>query len=151
MHDIGKIGIPDSIMQKQGPLTAEEIQIMKTHPQIGYEILQGSPSRFLQAAAIIAQSHHEKFDGTGYPFGLKGKKIPVEARIVALADVFDALTSERPYKPTWEWDAAVNYIVEQKGKHFDPELVDVFLMNIDEARGIQRLLADTALLSTGES
>jgi two-component system response regulator RpfG len=142
MHDIGKIGIPDSIMQKQGPLTAEEIQIMKTHPQIGYEILQGSPSRFLQAAAIIAQSHHEKFDGTGYPFGLKGKKIPVEARIVALADVFDALTSERPYKPAWEWDAAVNYIVEQKGKHFDPELVDVFIDYLDEARTVQRLLAD---------
>jgi two-component system response regulator RpfG len=141
MHDIGKIGIPDAILQKRGQLTAEEITIMKAHPQIGYEILKGSPSRFLQAAAIIAQSHHEKFDGTGYPAGLKGKNIPIEARIVALADVFDALTSERPYKPAWEWDAAIEHIVEQKGKHFDPELVDVFLAHTDEVLAIQRLLS----------
>jgi two-component system response regulator RpfG len=145
MHDIGKIGIPDSIMQKQTQLTPEEVMVMKNHPQIGYEILKGSPSKFLQAAAIIALSHHEKFDGSGYPTGLKGEDIPLEARIVALADVFDALTSTRPYKPAWEWDAAVNYIVEQKGRHFDPVLVDVFLRNIDEARSIQRLLADTEL------
>ncbi len=143
MHDIGKIGIPDAILQKEGQLTAEEIVIMKTHPLIGYEILKGSPSRFLQAAAIIAHSHHEKFDGTGYPSGLHGKEIPVEARIVALADVFDALTSERPYKPAWEWDAAVDYIVEQKARHFDPELVEVFLRRLNEARDIQRLLIDT--------
>lgn len=142
MHDIGKIGIPDSIMQKRGQLTAEEVATMKNHPQIGYEILKDSPSRFLQAAAIIAYNHHEKYDGTGYPSGLKGEDIPLEARIVALADVFDALTSERPYKPAWEWDAAVDYIVEQKGKHFDPALVNVFLENIGEARTIQRLLAD---------
>jgi two-component system response regulator RpfG len=145
MHDIGKIGIPDSIMQKRGQLTAEEVAIMKNHPQIGYEILKGSPSRFLQAAAIIAYCHHEKFDGTGYPLGLKGDDIPLEARVVALADVFDALTSKRPYKPAWGWDAAVNHLVEQKGRHFDPELVDVFLKNIDEARAIHRSLADADL------
>ena len=142
MHDIGKIGIPDAILQKKGRLTPEETLIMNTHPQIGYEILKDSPSRFLQAAAVIAQSHHEKYDGTGYPSGLKGQDIPMEARIVALADVFDALTSERPYKPAWEWSAAVNHIIEQKNKHFDPELVDVFLVNIDKARAIQKMLAD---------
>jgi two-component system response regulator RpfG len=142
MHDIGKIGIPDAIMQKKGRLTAEEVAIMQTHAQIGYEILKGSPSRFLQAAAVIAQNHHEKFDGTGYPFGLKNNNIPLMARIVALADVFDALTSERPYKEAWEWQKAVDYIIEQKGTHFDPELVDVFLTHIDEARAIQRALAD---------
>ncbi|OGB25471.1 MAG: two-component system response regulator [Burkholderiales bacterium RIFCSPLOWO2_02_FULL_57_36] len=142
MHDIGKIGIPDAILQKKGRLTPEETLIMKAHPQIGYEILKDSPSRFLQAAAVIAQSHHEKYDGSGYPSGLKGREIPVEARIVALADVFDALTSERSYKPAWEWDMAVNHILEQKGLHFDPELVDVFVANIDQVRAIHRLLAD---------
>ena len=142
MHDIGKIGIPDAIMQKKGRLTAEEVAIMQTHAQIGYEILKGSPSRFLQAAAVIAQNHHEKFDGTGYPFGLKNKNIPLMARIVALADVFDALTSERPYKEAWDWQKAVDYIIEQKGAHFDPDLVDVFLTHIDEARAIQGALAD---------
>jgi two-component system response regulator RpfG len=142
MHDIGKIGIPDAIMQKKGRLTAEEVAIMQTHAQIGYEILKGSPSRFLQAAAVIAQNHHEKFDGTGYPFGLKNNNIPLMARIVALADVFDALTSERPYKEAWDWQKAVDYIIEQKGAHFDPDLVDVFLTHIDEARAIQGALAD---------
>ncbi len=142
MHDIGKIGIPDAIMQKKDRLSPEEVVIMQTHAQIGYEILKDSPSRFLQAAAVIAQNHHEKFDGTGYPSGLKGKNIPLKARIVALADVFDALTSERPYKAAWKWQDAVDYIIEQKGKHFDPELVDVFVVNLDEARAIQRLLAD---------
>lgn len=142
MHDIGKIGIPDAIMQKKDRLSPEEVVIMQTHAQIGYEILKDSPSRFLQAAAVIAQNHHEKFDGTGYPAGLKGKDIPLKARIVALADVFDALTSERPYKAAWEWQDAVNYIIGQKGKHFDPELVDVFVVNLDDARTIQRSLTD---------
>jgi two-component system response regulator RpfG len=143
MHDIGKIGIPDSIMQKRGQLEAEEIETMKKHPQIGYEILKGSPSRFLQAASIIAFSHHEKYDGTGYPLGLKGDDIPLEARIVALADVFDALTSDRPYKPAWDWDKAVNYIIEQKGKHFDPALVDVFIDNLDKAHTIRQSFIDS--------
>lgn len=142
MHDIGKLGIPDKLMQKKGKLTAEESALMKNHPQIGYDILKDSPSKFLQTAAIIAQCHHEKFDGTGYPSGLKGKEIPIEARIVALADVFDALTSERPYKPAWEWGAAISHIVEQKGRHFDPELVDAFLASMDEARAVQHMLSD---------
>jgi two-component system response regulator RpfG len=142
MHDIGKIGIPDAIMQKNGQLNAGEVAVMQTHAQIGYEILKDSPSRFLQAAATIAQNHHEKFDGTGYPSGLKGKDIPLKARIVALADVFDALTSVRSYKDAWDWQKAVDYIVEQKGKHFDPDLVDVFVKHNDEARAIQQSLMD---------
>lgn len=150
MHDIGKIGISDAIMQKKGRLSAEEVVIMQTHTQIGYEILKDSPSRFLQAAAVIAQHHHEKFDGTGYPSGLKGKNIPLEARIVALADVFDALTSERPYKAAWEWQQAVDYIIEQKGRHFDPELVDVFVAHLDEARATQRLLTDLDAAGPGK-
>lgn len=139
LHDIGKIGIPDSIVQKKGQLTADEITIMQTHAQIGYEILRHSPSRFLQIAATIAQNHHEKFDGTGYPSGLKGKNIPIEARIVALADVFNTLTSERSGKAAGEWDTAVNYVIEQKGKYFDPELVDVFIKKLDQARAIRQL------------
>jgi two-component system response regulator RpfG len=142
MHDIGKIGIPDAIMQKSGRLNAEEALIMRQHAQIGHEILKDSPSRFLQAAAVIARNHHEKFDGSGYPAGLKGTDIPLKARIVALADVFDALTSERPYKEAWVWDKAVDFIVQQKGQHFDPELVDIFVARLDEARAIQQSLVD---------
>lgn len=142
MHDIGKIGIPDAIMQKRGQLNADEIVIMQTHTRIGYDILKDSPSRFLQAAAMIALHHHEKFDGSGYPSGLRGMDIPLQARVVALADVFDALTSTRPYKTAWEWGRAVDYIKAQKSTHFDPELVDVFVENIDAAREIQQTLMD---------
>lgn len=144
MHDIGKIGIPDSIMLKKGPLNEEEVAIMKTHVMIGHEILRESPSRFMQVAAVIAKNHHEKFDGTGYPSGLKGRDIPLPARIVALADVFDALTSARPYKPAWEWSKAVEYLVGQKGKHFEPELVDVFISMIEQVLVIQQSLRDDA-------
>jgi two-component system response regulator RpfG len=136
MHDIGEIGVPDGILQKQGKLTRDEIAIMQTHTRIGHEILKDSPSRFLQAAATIAQSHHERFDGAGYPAGLKGKEIPLKARIATVADVFDALTSERPYRPAWEWQQAIDYLIAQKGQQFDPELVDVFVNRIDEARAI---------------
>lgn len=123
MHDIGKIGIPDSIMLKPGKLTAEEFEIMKRHPIIGAEILGSSDSRLLQMAVSVALNHHEKWDGSGYPHGLKGESIPIEARIVALADVFDALTSKRPYKEAWPVEQALDYIREQAGKHFDPDLV----------------------------
>jgi two-component system response regulator RpfG len=133
LHDIGEIGIPDSILQKKGKLTQEEFVVVQTHTRIGHEILKDSPSRFLQAAAAIAQSHHEKFDGSGYPAGLKGNEIPLKARIVAIADVLDALTSDRPYRAAWEWQAAIDYLITQRGQHFDPELVDVFIRNIDQA------------------
>ena len=142
MHDIGEIGIPDAIMQKKGPLTLEEITIMQTHANAGHEILKDSSSRFLQAAAVIAQNHHEKFDGTGYPSGLKGKDIPLKARIVALADVFDAFISARPYKEAWPWQEAVDYIVAQKGLHFDPDLVDVFVNHLYQERAISHVHSD---------
>jgi two-component system response regulator RpfG len=127
LHDIGKIGIPDSILLKKGPLDPEELKNMRKHPLIGYEILQDSPSKYLQKGGEIALAHHEKFDGSGYPFGLKGNDIPLSARIVAVADVFDALTSVRPYKAAWTIDKALEYIHDESGKHFDPELVTVML------------------------
>lgn len=127
LHDIGKIGIPDSILLKDGPLNEDELKIMRKHPLIGYEILQDSPSKYLQKGGEIALAHHERFDGTGYPYGLKGNEIPLSARIVAVADVFDALTSVRPYKEAWSIDKALTYIRDESGKHFDPELVTAML------------------------
>ncbi len=127
LHDLGKIGIPDSILLKKGPLDDAEMANMRRHPLIGYEILQGSPSKYLQKGGEIALAHHEKFNGTGYPYGLKGEDIPLSARIVAVADVFDALTSVRPYKEAWSIDKALEYIRNESGKHFDPELVTALL------------------------
>ena len=127
LHDIGKIGIPDSILLKKGPLDDQELKMMRKHPLIGYEILQNSPSKYLQMGGEIALAHHERFDGSGYPYGLKGKDIPLSARIVAIADVLDALTSIRPYKEAWPIEKAFNYINDESGKHFDPELVNVML------------------------
>ena len=127
LHDIGKIGIPDSILLKKGALDDQEMKMMRKHPIIGYEILQGSPSKYLQKGSEIALAHHERFDGTGYPYALKGTDIPLSARIVAIADVFDALTSIRPYKEAWSIDEALEYISNESGKHFDPELVAVTL------------------------
>ncbi|SFB78179.1 putative two-component system response regulator [Marinospirillum celere] len=126
MHDVGKIGIPDSILRKPGKLDAEEWEVMKTHTQIGAEIIGEDGSRLLQLAHSIALHHHEKWDGSGYPQGLKGEAIPLEARIVALADVFDALTSERPYKKAWTVEAALDLIQQETGKHFDPRIVEAF-------------------------
>jgi putative two-component system response regulator len=126
LHDIGKLGTPDSILLKPGKLTPEEFEIMKQHTVIGGKILSNSASPILQAGAEIAMSHHEKFDGSGYPHGTKGKAIPLNGRIVAVADVFDALTSERPYKKAWELDRATSLILESKGGHFDPDVVDAF-------------------------
>jgi len=136
LHDIGKVGIPDYILLKPGPLNEEEWSIMKTHPLIGYEILKRSQSNFLSAGAIIAFTHHEKYDGTGYPKGLKGEDIPLLGRIVALADVFDALTTKRPYKNAWEFNAAVDEIIRLKGTHFDPTIVQLFIEHLDEIRKI---------------
>lgn len=126
MHDIGKIGIPDSIMLKPGKLTHEEFVVMKNHPVIGAEILGDSDSELIALAKLVSLTHHEKWDGTGYPNQLKGEDIPIEGRIVALADVFDALTSVRPYKDAWTVEAAMELINKEKGKHFDPHLVEIF-------------------------
>jgi two-component system response regulator RpfG len=127
LHDIGKIGIPDSILLKKGKLDDAEWKQMRKHPLIGYEILQDSPSKYLQKGSEIALAHHERFDGTGYPYSLKGTDIPLSARIVAIADVFDALTSVRPYKEAWSIDKALEYVSNESGKHFDPELVTAML------------------------
>ncbi len=129
MHDVGKIGIPDHILLKPGPLTGEEWVIMKRHSMIGFELLNNSEFPLMKMAANIAAQHHEKYDGTGYPFGLKGDEISIEARIVAIADVYDALTSERPYKKPWPHEEAVAHILNQKNKHFDPQLIDIFEKN----------------------
>jgi putative two-component system response regulator len=126
MHDIGKIGVPGTILRKPGPLSTSEWQVMRSHPQIGYEILSVSSAPVFRLAAEIALGHHERWDGTGYPKGLAGTDIPESARIVALADVFDALTSARPYKKAWSVEASVEYIQQQSGTHFDPELIELF-------------------------
>lgn len=131
MHDIGKVGIPDEILKKPGKLTTEEFNIMKSHSTIGYNILKGSQRPVLKAAATIAKEHHEKYDGTGYPKGLKGQEIHIFGRITALADVFDALGSDRYYKKAWEDEKIFNLIKKEKGKHFDPILVDLFINNIE--------------------
>ena len=133
MHDIGKIGIPDRILQKPGKLTPAEWEIMKTHAAIGAEILgETAGSGLLTMASVVALSHHEKWDGSGYPHGLAGEEIPRAGRIVAVADVFDALTSKRPYKEAWPVQKAVDWIVSQSGLHFEPHLVDCFLKCIPE-------------------
>ena len=132
MHDVGKIGISDDILLKPGKLTAEEYDVMKTHVEIGCEILAGAQSELLNLAHEIALTHHEKFDGSGYPKGLSGDQIPLSGRIVAITDVFDALTSNRPYKTAWAIDQALDLLTAEKGRHFDPELVDLFLAALPE-------------------
>lgn len=142
MHDIGKIGIPDQILLKPGKLTVEEFEIIKQHTVIGYEILRDSPSKYLKMGAEIALGHHEKYDGSGYPQGLKGEDIPLTARIVAVADVFDALTSRRCYKPAWCDQDVLNLMLGESGKHFDPQCIDAFLSQIDKMRDIRAALSD---------
>ena len=142
MHDIGKIGIPDHILLKRGRLTDEEWETMKAHTSIGYDILKDSPSRYIQQGAVVALGHHEKYDGTGYPKGLKGEEIPLIARIVAVADVFDALTSQRPYKQAWEIDHAVEHLKRLAGKDFDPNCVDALLLRLEQALEIREELKD---------
>lgn len=143
MHDIGKIGIPDHILLKPGKLEPAEMDIMKTHSQIGYKILHGSPSKYLNLGAEIALAHHEKFDGSGYPNGARGEAITLEARIVAVADVFDALTSERPYKKKWTNEAALEFLNTNSGSHFDPLCVQAFLAQLGQVAIIQQQLQDT--------
>jgi len=136
MHDIGKIGIPDRILQKRGPLTPEEFEIMKTHPALGAAIFKRAHTPLYEACRVIALTHHEKWDGTGYPQGLKGENIPLYGRIVAVADVFDALTTERYYKPAFPLDTTVEMMKEYTGKHFDPKVMAAFLAGLDEIKKI---------------
>jgi len=126
MHDIGKIGIPDSILLKPGKLTVDEFEIMKTHTTIGAGLLDDSDAELIETARMIAITHHEKWNGSGYPNGLAGEEIPLFGRIVALCDVFDALTSERPYKKAWTVEHALDLIIKESGSHFDPNLVPQF-------------------------
>jgi putative two-component system response regulator len=132
MHDVGKIGIPDAILLKPGPLSAEEWHIMKQHPTIGADIIGGDGSDMMRMSGEIAIGHHEKWDGTGYPHSKKGREIPLSARIVAIADVFDALTTARPYKSAWPIEEALSYMRAQSGKHFEPALLDIFLRIMPE-------------------
>jgi len=142
MHDIGKIGIPDEILRKPGRLTHSEFEIMKTHTRIGHEIIKDSPSKYLQMGAVIALSHHERFNGTGYPDKLGSTDIPLPARIVSVADAYDALTSERPYKQRWPMEKTLNYLNQQRGKYFDPDCLDAFISQLDRVRNIQFTLGD---------
>lgn len=142
MHDVGKVGIADSILLKPGRLTPEEFEVMKHHATFGYEILRGSLSKVLQAGAEIALGHHEKFDGTGYPGGLARDAIPIFSRIVAVADVFDALTSERPYKKAWTMERASQHIKSSAATHFDPQCVDAFFSQWDNVLKIRRRFSD---------
>ncbi len=129
LHDMGKIAIPDDVLLKPGPLDEHQLAIMRRHPKIGHELLSGSQNRFIQAGATIALRHHERYDGSGYPDGLVGAEIPIEARIVAVADVFDALISPRPYKAPWTFDNALDFLIEQSGKLFDPQCVQALVQN----------------------
>ena len=131
MHDIGKVAIPDDILKKPGRYTPEEFEIMKTHAQIGYDMLKSSNKPILKAAAIIAHQHQEKYDGSGYPQGLSGEDIHIYGRITAIADVFDALGSDRVYKKAWDDEKIFNLFKEERAKHFDPVLIDLFFKNLD--------------------
>ncbi len=137
MHDIGKIGIPDRVLLKPGKLNAEEWEIMKGHTRIGRDIIGHYPAELITISGTIAWSHHEKWDGSGYPDGLRGEDIPVYARIAAVADVFDALLSRRPYKEPWPLEKAVQLIRDEAGRHFDPQMVKIFFDHLDEILAIQ--------------
>lgn len=145
MHDLGKLGIPDGILLKPGRLTEDEFTVMSRHPEIGYEILADSNSLLIRLGAEIALSHHEKFDGTGYPHQLAGESIPLMGRIVAVADVFDALTSERPYKAAWPVEKARQLLIDSSGSHFDPACVKAFLDEWKQVIAIRESLADAPI------
>ena len=151
MHDIGKVGIPDKILLKPGKLTAEEWEIMKTHTTIGYEVLKDSSSPLLRMGADIAHSHHEKFNGQGYPLGLVGEKIPIVGRIVSVADELDALLSVRPYKQAWNLRDALEQMHRERGRHFDPGCIEVMLRHIDAILEIQQQFADETLPAVSET
>ncbi len=142
MHDIGKVSIPDAILNKPGKLTEDECTIMEQHARLGYEMLNHSKRPLLLAAATVAYEHHEKFDGTGYPRGLKGDDIHIYGRITAIADVFDALGSDRIYKKAWEDTCIFDLFRSESGKHFDPKLVDLFFDNIEEIKNVREAYKD---------
>jgi putative two-component system response regulator len=149
MHDIGKIGTPDHVLLKPGKFTQEEFNVIAQHAEIGYRILGGSDAEILKVAATIAWTHHERWDGSGYPRKLKGEAIPVEGRIAAIADAFDALTTQRVYKPAFELSHAVDLMSKHRGEHFDPELLDVFFASLDEIKRIHEHYADLTPRSMG--
>ncbi|TFE02135.1 HD domain-containing phosphohydrolase [Jeotgalibacillus salarius] len=142
MHDIGKVSVPDAILNKPGKLTDIEFNIMKKHAEVGYGIFKNSKRRILQAAAIIARDHHEKWDGSGYPHGRSGEEIHIYGRIVAIADVFDALGSQRPYKEAWPLEKILKMISFEKGKHFDPHLTDVFFEQLEAIENVRNQYKD---------
>lgn len=144
MHDVGKIGIPDAVLRKPGKLDSEEWAIMRGHVEIGARIIGEHASGLLKTAQIIALTHHEKWDGSGYPSGLTGEAIPIEGRIVAIADVFDALTSVRPYKTAWSIEDAVALLREESGRHFDPQLVELFIEQLPAILEIKARWAEHA-------
>ncbi len=145
LHDMGKIAIPDAVLLKPGKLNEEELAIMRRHPRIGYELLSGSQNRFIQVGALIALRHHERYDGSGYPDGLVGDAIPLEARIVAVADVFDALISPRPYKEAWTMEATLAYLYAQRGRLFDPRCVDALMRGREQ---LEQICAQHSTAST---
>ncbi|MDD4908304.1 MAG: HD domain-containing protein [Candidatus Omnitrophica bacterium] len=145
MHDIGKIVIPDAILKKPGGLTPEEREVMKTHTTLGGDIFKNSKAPLLRVARTISMTHHERFDGTGYPNGLRGADIPLFGRIVSVADVFDALTSKRPYKEAYGFDEAVELIKEGSGTQFDPAVVRAFLKRIEKIKQIWQATQDIEL------
>lgn len=148
MHDVGKIGIPDAILLKPGKLTPEEFEVIKKHPAIGAHILSGSDSPLIKLAEMIAHTHHEKWDGSGYPCGLKGEAIPIEGRIVAIADVFDALTAIRPYKKAWDVNEAADFILQNASTHFDPGLTYLFTQALPDMLEIRAQFPDAAVQPT---
>jgi putative two-component system response regulator len=144
MHDIGKIGVPDAILQKPGALTDDEWKLMRAHTTMGARILKNSRVSFIQMGARIAACHHEKWDGSGYPNGLAAEQIPIEARITAIADVYDALSHKRHYKEPWPEERVVELLSKERGSHFDPDLVGVFLANLEAMRTIMQANPDGA-------
>ncbi len=142
MHDIGKVAISDAILNKPGRLTPEEYDAIKSHTDIGYHLLQGSKRELLRAAAVVAEQHHEKWDGSGYPAGRKGEEIHIFGRITAVADVFDALSAERVYKKPWPMDRIESFFREERGRHFDPAVVDAFFAHLPQIKAIRERLAD---------
>ncbi len=143
MHDIGKVAIPDAILNKPGIFNQEERDIMNTHAQLGYDMLKMSNRPLLKMAATVAYEHHEKWDGSGYPRGLKAEDISIHGRITAIADVFDALGCDRCYKKAWNDEKIFNLFKEERGKHFDPQLIDIFFDNLDEFLEVRDSLKDT--------